>query len=64
MARDLFVDQLDNLAFDELNDFLGLQNRVGSRPAEGTVLDYKVSDGGDWPEAVAAFGAGMGGQLM
>lgn len=64
MARDLFVDPLDNLAFDELNDFLGLQNPVESRPAEGTVLDYKISDGGDWPETVAAFANTSGGLLL
>jgi hypothetical protein len=64
MARDLFVDPLDVLEFDELNDFLGLQNSVESRPVEGTVLDYKVLDSGDWQENVAAFANTSGGLLF
>lgn len=64
MARDLFVDNLDALDFQSLSDFLGLGNAVDSRPTEGTVLDYKSNDGGDWVEDIAAFANTAGGLLF
>ncbi len=64
MARDLFVDDLDTLDFQGLSDFLGLGNPVNSRPTEGTVLDYKSNDSGDWVEDIVAFANTAGGLLF
>jgi predicted HTH transcriptional regulator len=64
MARDLFVDDLDTLDFQGLSDFLGLGASADSRPSEGTVLDYKTNDSGDWVEDVAAFANTAGGLLF
>jgi len=64
MARDLFVDNLDILDFQGLSDFLGLGNVIDTRPTEGTVLDYKSNDSGDWVEDVAAFANTAGGLLF
>jgi len=64
MACDLFVDNLNTLDFPALSDFLGLGNAVDSRPTEGTVLDYKSNDSGDWVEDVAAFANTAGGLLF
>lgn len=63
-TKDLFSGSLDLLSFADFEDFLGLGEPVETRPSEGTLLDYKVDDSGDWVEAVAAFANTSGGLLF
>ena len=58
------LSDLDGLDFQGLSDFLGMGCPVESRPSEGTVLDYKSSDSGEWIEDVAAFANTAGGLLF
>jgi len=64
MAKDLFTENLDLVSFSDVEEFLGMNSRIQVRPTEGTRLDYKVDDSGDWVDAVAAFANTSGGLLF
>ena len=64
MAKDLFSGNLELISFTDVEEFLGMSSPVEGRPTEGTLLDYKVDDSGDWVDAVAAFANTSGGILF
>lgn len=64
MAKDLFSAPFDSISFPDIDDFLGMGGPIETRPDEGTLLDYKSDESGDWVEAIAAFANTAGGLVF
>lgn len=64
MTLDLYTADIDGVSFSDIEGFLGMSSPVELRPTEGVLLDFKVSDGGDWVDSVAAFANTAGGILF
>lgn len=61
---DIFTTPLDQLSWQELADFLGLDRPPETRPAEADRLDYKESFTEKVSSVVAAMANGSGGVIM
>ena len=64
MALDLYTADIDSVSFNDIEGFLGMSSPVELRPTEGVLLDFKVSDSGDWVDSVTAFANTAGGILL
>jgi hypothetical protein len=61
---DLFNTDLSALTITDIEDFLVINGPEEQRPAEGIKLDYKVKEGADLADTVAAFANTHGGLLF
>jgi Putative DNA-binding domain len=64
MTKDFFFAALDSISYTEIEEFLGISSPVETRPSEGTLLEYKSADSGDWVEVVASFANTAGGLIF
>jgi hypothetical protein len=64
MALDLYTADIDSVNFSDIEGFLGMNSPIELRPTEGVLLDFKVSDSGDWVDSVTAFANTGGGILL